>query len=85
MEPSRKLRYGTPAPDRSLDAGIQPDMQAGAESLLAQPVVVKTRGLVERVSGRWAVAQRPVRCRAGSAASAAARRSRAEPPSTDTL
>ena len=38
-----------------------------------------------RASGRWAVAQRPVSCRAGSTVSAAARRSRAEPPSTGTL
>ena len=33
-----------------------------------------------RASGRWAVAQRPVSCRARSTAIAAARRSQAEPP-----
>ena len=41
MEPSCKLHYETRAPDRSLDAGIQPDLQAGAESLLARSVAVK--------------------------------------------
>jgi hypothetical protein len=41
MDPSCKLRYGTRAPDRSLDAGIQSDLQAGAESLLARSVAVK--------------------------------------------